>query len=77
MKEPGRPEHFVHPSLAPEINFLLACWGISQCHPSLIPGLGRSPGEGSGNPLQYSCLVNPMDRRAWCATVHGVAQSWT
>ena len=35
-----------------------------------IPGLGRSPGEGSGNPLQYSCLENPMDREAWRATVH-------
>ena len=40
----------------------------------LIPGLGRSPGEGSGNPLQYSCLGNPMDRAAWWATVHGVAR---
>ena len=38
---------------------------------SLIPGLGRSPGEGSGNPLQYSCLGNPMDRVAWRAIVHG------
>ena len=43
----------------------------------LIPGLGRSPGEGNGNPLQYSCLENPMDGRAWWATVHGVAKSWT
>ena len=42
-----------------------------------IPGLGRSPGGGHGNPLQYSCLENPMDRGAWWATVHGVAQSWT
>ena len=40
-------------------------------------GLGRSPGEGDGNPLQYSCLENPMDRGAWKATVHGVAKSWT
>ena len=39
---------------------------------SLIPGLGRSPGEGNGNPLQYSCLGNSMDRGAWQATVHGV-----
>ena len=37
-----------------------------------IPGLGRSPGGGHGNPLQYSCLGNPMDRGAWWATVHGV-----
>ena len=43
----------------------------------LIPGSGRSPGEGHGNPLLYSCLENPMDRGAWWATVHGVAKSWT
>ena len=42
-----------------------------------IPGLGRSPGGGHSNPLQRSCLENPMDRRAWWATVHGVAKSWT
>ena len=42
-----------------------------------IPGLGRSPGEGTGNPLQYSCLENLMDREAWWATVHRVAKSWT
>ena len=39
--------------------------------PGSISGLGRSPGEGNGNPLQYSCLENPMDRGAWQATVHG------
>ena len=42
-----------------------------------IPGSGRSPGEGNGNPLQYSGLENPMDRGAWQATVHGVTKSWT
>ena len=42
-----------------------------------IPGLGRSTGEGNGNPLQYYCLENPMDRGAWWATIHGVAKSWT
>ena len=42
-----------------------------------IPGLGRSPGEGNGNPLQYSCLENPMDGGTWYAIVHGVAKSWT
>ena len=42
-----------------------------------IPGLGRSPGEGNGNPLQYSCLENPMDRGPWQATVHGVTKSRT
>ena len=40
----------------------------------LIPGSGRSPGRGNGNPLQYSCLENPMDRGAWQVTVHGVIQ---
>ena len=44
---------------------------------SLIPGWGRSPGEGNGDPLQYSCLENPMDGGAWWATVHGVAKSRT
>ena len=41
-----------------------------------IPGLGKSPGGGCDNPLQYSCLENPMDRGAWWATVHGIAKSW-
>ena len=45
--------------------------------PGLIPGYGRSPGEGNGNPLQYSFLENSMDRGAWQATVHRVAKSWT
>ena len=43
----------------------------------LIPGSGRSPGEGNGNPLQYSCWENPMDRGVWRALVHGVAKSLT
>ena len=43
----------------------------------LIPVSGRSPGEGNGSPLQYSCLGNPMDRGAWWATIHGVTKSWT
>ena len=42
-----------------------------------VSGSGRSLGVGNGNPLQYSCLENPMDRGAWQATVHGVAKSWT
>ena len=44
--------------------------------PGSIPGLGRSPGEGNGNPLHYACLENPMDRGVWRAIVHGVAKSW-
>ena len=46
-------------------------------HPGFIPGQGRSPGEGSGNSLQYSCLGNPMDGGAWWAAVHGAAESHT
>ena len=42
-----------------------------------IPGWGRSPGEGHGNPLQYSCLEKPMDRGVWRATIHGLAKSQT
>ena len=45
--------------------------------PGSIPGLGKSPGEGNGNPLQYSRLGNPMDRGSWWATVHGVTKSQT
>ena len=44
---------------------------------SLIPGSGRSPGEGNGNPLRYSCLGNPMNREAWRATVHRIEKSRT
>ena len=49
----------------------------SACHVGdrgPVPGVGRSPGEGNGNPLHYSCLENPMDRGAWQATVHGVTR---
>ena len=64
-------------------------WDISSCSSvskestcnvgdlSLIPGLGRSPEGGHGNPHQHSCLENPMDRGAWWAAVCGVAKSWT
>ena len=45
--------------------------------PGVIPGLGRFPGGGSSNPLQYSCLENPRDRGVWWATVHRLAKSWT
>ena len=72
--------------------FLICClglsWGFSggsdgkepagnAGDPGLIPGSGRSPGEGNGNPLQYSCLENPMDREVWQATVHTVTKNWT
>ena len=50
---------------------------LSSGYPGSVPGLGRSPGGGNGNPLQYSCLENPTDRRAWQVTVHGVAKSRT
>ena len=53
---------------------------LSACNAGdqgLNPGLGRSTGEGNGNPLQYSCLDNPIDRGVWRATVHGVAESDT
>ena len=45
--------------------------------PGLIPGSGRSPGKGNGNPLQYSCLENPMDRGAWWVTIQEVSKIWT
>ena len=42
-----------------------------------VPGSGKPPGEGNGNPLQYSCLGNPVDRRVWWTIVHGVTKNWT
>ena len=53
----------------------VSAWNAGD--PGLIPGSGRSPGEGNGNPLQYSCLENPMEGGAWWATVHGVTKSRT
>ena len=58
---------FPHGSLSKEF----AC---NAGDPGSVAGSGRSPGEGNGNPLQYSCLGNPMDRGAWRATVHGVTR---
>ena len=52
-----------------------SCQCRSQRRFRFNPGLGRSPGGGNGNPLQYSCLENPMDRGAWWTVVHGVAKS--
>ena len=61
-----------------ERSFLRSSVGKASAHNvgdlGLIPGLGSSPREGNGNPLQYSCLENPMDRGAWWATVHGIAR---
>ena len=54
-----------------------ACSAEAAGDVGMIPGSGRSPGGGHGNPLWYSCLENPMDRGAWQGTVHGVAKSWT
>ena len=51
----------------------VSAWNAGD--PGSIPGLGRSPGEGNGTPLQYSCLENPIEGGAWQATVHGVAKS--
>ena len=50
--------------------------GCSSGDPGLIPGSGRSPGKGNGNPLQYLCLEHLMDTGTWWAEVHGVAKSW-
>ena len=78
----------VREALLPSLSSLVAQTKESTCNAGdlgLIPGSGRSPGEGNGNPLQYSCLVNPMDRGAtgysgtgyWRATVHAIAKSQT
>ena len=64
------PRNLPHPGIEP----------MSACNtgdPGSIPGSGRSPGERNGNPLQDSCLENPMDREAWWVTVHGVTKSRT
>ena len=66
--------YFIKPLLPGSEDKASAC---NAGDPGSIPGLGRSPGEGNGNPLQYSCLENPTDRGAWRATVHGVAKSRT
>ena len=70
-----------------EFNWCVQIWGLSgkesACNAGAAgdtgstPGPGRHPGGGNGNPLQYSCLENPMNRGAWWATVHKVAKSWT
>ena len=62
-----------HPRFISEVK--VSAWNAGD--QGSIPRLGRSPGEGNGNPLQCSCLQNPMDRGAWWATVCGVSRSWT
>ena len=64
------------PGLPCSSNGKEAAWNARGFRGS-IPGPGRSSGERNGNPLQYSCLENPMYREAWRATVHGVGKSWT
>ena len=86
--EPSSGDSSEHHPQPPLYTFLLFPFGISQIKNSLanaedtgdvdsISESGRSPEEGNGNPLQYSCLENPMDRRAWWATVYGVAKNRT
>ena len=68
----------MRPELLP--SFLAQDGNEASClagDPGSIPESGRSPGEGNGNPLQYSFLENPMDGGAWWATAHGVTKSWT
>ena len=87
LLDPGiEPMSLVSPALAGGFFTTSATWNslVAQTvkslqgrNPGLIPGSGRSPGERNGNPLQYSCLENSMDRRAWWATVDGVAKSRT
>ena len=68
LVRPSTPWGFPHSSVSKES----AC---SAGDPGSSPGLSRSPGEGNGNPLQYACLENPMDRGAWWTTVHRVPKS--
>ena len=68
--------HFIHLQWLSGTRICLRCRRHSG-DPGSIPESGRSLGEGNDNPLQYSCLGNPIDRGAWWATVHGVAKSWT
>ena len=75
---------FLEEGQAPHTSVLGLVWWLSGEEATCsagdldsIPGLGRSPGGGRGNPLQCSCLENPMDRGAWRAAVHGVTMSWT
>ena len=72
-------ENLELPLIPPSASYGLPLWhsGKEQGKEQSIPGLGRTPGEGNGNPFQYSCLESSMDRGAWWATVHGVTKSQT
>ena len=72
-KMPGWRKHKLESRLLGEVKVSASNAG----DPGSIPGLGRTPGEGNGNPLRYSCLENPMDWGAWWAAVHGVTKSRT
>ena len=76
LQHPVQKHQFFSTQLSSESNFHIHTWPLEKPLCS-IPGLGRFPGGGQDNPLQYSCLENPMDRGASRATVHGVAKSWT
>ena len=65
----------LHSGLFLHFLFMIPCNRPASCRCMFIAGLGRSPGEGNGHPLQCSCLENPMDRGAWWAAVRGVAKS--
>ena len=80
---PGDKGEGMNWKIGTETHTAVPCWlsgEESACKagdPGSIPGSGRSPGGGHGNPLHYSCLENPTDRGAWRATVHGVTESDT
>ena len=85
FQEPGKYQIFIWNMQNVDIPYLLTslvaqtvkCLAYNAGGLGSIPGSGRSSGEGNDNPLQYSCLENPIDRGAWWATVHWVAKSWT
>ena len=82
MKREGGSQHSSHTApvfykLTSMVAQMVKASAYNAGDPGLNPGSGRSPGEGNGNSLQYSCLENPMDRGAWQATFHGVAENWT
>ena len=77
VQRAGRDFHLTNPIWTSLVAQRLKASACNAGDPDSIPGLVRSPGEGNGSPLQYSCLENPMDGEAWRATVHGVTKSWT